>query len=255
MLTILNGTFASLVAGAATGIGALPALKVDYVPDRIIKTMLGFAAGVMLAASAFSLILPGIEQGDAVLPRMGVFMVLFGLALGGLFLHLIDTWLPEEAFLEEGRGPLNGTARRLWLFIIAITLHNFPEGLAVGVGFGTGEINAGLALTVGIALQNMPEGLAVALPLVGIGYPAKKAIWIATCTGLVEPVGGLLGVSAVTLWHPVLPVAMGFAAGAMLFVICDQIISDIHSEGRNRPATFALLFGFGVMTLLDTMLG
>ncbi|MFP4419526.1 MAG: ZIP family metal transporter [Desulfococcaceae bacterium] len=255
MSPILTGTFASLVAGAATGIGALPALKVDYVPDRIVKTTLGFAAGVMLAASSFSLVVPGIEHGDKVFPRMGVFMVLFGLAVGGLFLHLIDSWLPEDAFLEEGQGPADGSLRRLWLFIIAITLHNFPEGLAVGVGYGTGEINAGVALTAGIALQNMPEGLAVALPLVGIGYPAKKAIWIATLTGLVEPVGGFLGVSAVTLFHPVLPVAMGFAAGAMLFVICDQIISDIHGEGRNRPATFALLVGFGVMTLLDTLLG
>lgn len=255
MLTILTGTFASLVAGAATGVGALPVLKVDYVPDRIVKTMLGFAAGVMLAAAAFSLILPGIERGDALFSGIGVFMVLFGVALGGLFLHLIDSWLPEDAFLEEGKGPTDRSLRRLWLFIIAITLHNFPEGLAVGVGYGTGQVNAGLALTAGISLQNMPEGLAVALPLVGMGYPAKKAIWIATLTGLVEPVGGFLGVSAVTLFHPVLPVAMGFAAGAMIFVICDQIISDMHAAGRNRPATFALLIGFGVMTLLDTLLG
>lgn len=255
MLTILTGTFASLLAGAATGIGALPALKVDYVPDRIVKTMLGFAAGVMLGATAFSLIVPGIEYGDAVIPRGGVFMVLFGLAVGGVFLHLLDSWLPEDAFLEEGKDPTDGSARRLWLFIIAITLHNFPEGLAVGVGYGAGEIGHAVALTAGIALQNMPEGLAVALPLVGLGYPAKKAVWIATLTGLVEPVGGFLGVSAVTLWHPILPVAMGFAAGAMLFVISDQIISDMHSKGRNRPATFALLVGFGVMTLLDTLLG
>jgi zinc transporter, ZIP family len=255
MLAILTGTFASLVAGAATGIGALPVLKIDHVPERVVKTMLGFAAGVMLAAASFSLIVPGIEHGNAVFPRTGVFMVLIGLALGGVFLHLLDSWLPEDAFLGEGRGPTDGSMRRLWLFIIAITLHNFPEGLAVGVGFAGGEVGNAVALTIGIALQNMPEGLAVALPLAGMGYAPKKAVWIATCTGLVEPVGGFLGVVAVTLFHPVLPVAMGFAAGAMIFVICDQIISDIHSGGRNRSATFALLVGFGVMTLLDTLLG
>jgi ZIP family zinc transporter len=145
--------------------------------------------------------------------------------------------------------------KRIWLFIIAITIHNFPEGLAVGVGFGSGDVASGTSLAIGIGLQNMPEGLAVALPLLGLGYSRLKAIGIATLTGLVEPVGGLLGVAAVTIFHPVLPLGLAFAAGTMLFVINDEIIPETHAKGRFRLATFGIIIGFVIMMALDNLLG
>jgi ZIP family zinc transporter len=144
--------------------------------------------------------------------------------------------------------------KRIWLFIIAITIHNFPEGMAVGVGFGSGDIANGTSLAIGIGLQNMPEGLAVALPLLGLGYSRLKAIGIATLTGLVEPVGGLLGVAAVSIFHPVLPIGLAFAAGAMLFVISDEIIPETHAKGRSRLATFGIIVGFIIMMTLDNLL-
>jgi ZIP family zinc transporter len=140
---------------------------------------------------------------------------------------------------------------KIWLFVLAITLHNFPEGLSVGVSFGGEDWRNGIVLAIAIGLQNIPEGLAVALPLAGLGYSRRRAVGIATLTGLVEPVGGLLGISAVTLFSPLLPVGMGFAAGAMLFVICDEIIPETHAGRNPRAATFGIMAGFMVMTILD----
>jgi len=141
------------------------------------------------------------------------------------------------------------------LFIAAITLHNFPEGMAVGVSFGGGDWHNGLVIAIAIGLQNIVEGLAVALPLVGLGYQRGQAVFIATMTGLVEPVGGLLGVAAVSVFFPLLPIGMAFAAGAMLFVIADDIIPETQSRGKARSATFAFVFGFVVMMVLDNLLG
>ena len=145
--------------------------------------------------------------------------------------------------------------KRIWLFIIAITIHNFLEGLAVGVGFGGGDIANGTSLAIGIGLQNMPEGLAVALPLLGLGYSRLKAVSIATLTGLVEPIGGALGIFSVTVFQPILPLGMAFAAGAMLFVISDEIIPETHAKGRSRMATFGIVIGFVIMMSLDNLLG
>jgi len=145
--------------------------------------------------------------------------------------------------------------QKLSLFIIAITIHNFPEGMSVGVSFGSGDINNGIVLATAIGLQNIPEGLAVALPLVGLGYNKWKAVGIATLTGLVEPVGGLLGITMVTTFSSILPVAMGFAAGAMLFVISEEIIPETHNKGRSRIATFMLMIGFIIMMAMEELLG
>lgn len=254
MLTVIIGFFASIVAGLATGLGAMPVLIFRDISYRTANTMLGGAAGVMLAATSFSLIVPGIAYGNQVWPGHGGYVVAIGMMIGAFFLDLADRFLPHEHTIMGPEGP-ESRLRKIWLFVIAITIHNFPEGLAVGVSFGGGDLKNGLVLAMGIALQNMPEGLAVALPLIGLGYDRKKAVWIATLTGLVEPVGGLLGVTAVTLFHPVLPVGMGFAAGAMLFVISDEIIPETHSKGKARSATFAVMVGFIIMMLLDTMLG
>ena len=254
MSNITMGVLASMLAGLATGVGALPALVFKSVPDKVLNTMLGGAAGVMLAATSFSLIVPGIEYGDQQWPGYGVYIVVFGMLAGAVFLDRVDKWLPHEHFVMGPEGP-SSKLKRIWLFIIAITIHNFPEGLAVGVGFGAGDVGAGTSLAIGIGLQNMPEGLAVALPLLGLGYSRWRAIGIATLTGLVEPVGGLLGVVAVTVFHPVLPFALAFAAGAMLFVISDEIIPETHSKGKSRLATFGVMVGFVIMMALDNLLG
>lgn len=254
MSLVATGLIASLLAGLATGVGALPALFFKEVPDRLMSTLLGGAAGVMLAATSFSLIVPGIEHGDLLWPGYGVYVVTIGILFGAFFLDLIDRLLPHEHFILGHEGP-SSRMKKIWLFIIAITIHNFPEGLAVGVGFGGGDLAKGTSLAIGIGLQNMPEGLAVALPLLGLGYSRRKAIIIATITGLVEPIGGLLGVAAVSVFHPVLPLGMAFAAGAMLFVISDEIIPETHAKGRSRLATFGIIFGFVVMMTLDNLLG
>ena len=266
MSVVLAGFLASLVAGLFTGLGALPAALVKKVTERKLDVMLGFAAGVMLAATSFSLIVPGIEYGDEMWPGKGVYAVAVGMLIGGLFLDRADKWLPHEHFVKGHEGP-ESRLRKIWLFIIAITLHNFPEGLAVGVGFGAAAalppdspefaaaIGGAVALAIGIGLQNAPEGLAVAMPLMGEGYTRRKAIWIATATGLVEPVGGLLGVVAVAVFRPLLPFGLAFAAGAMLFVICDEIIPETHGRGFARQATFGVMVGFVVMMAMDNLLG
>lgn len=254
MSLVATGLIASLLAGLATGVGALPALFFKSVPDRLMSTLLGGAAGVMLAATSFSLIVPGIEHGNLLWPGYGVYVVAISLFGGAICLDLVDRLLPHEHFILGHEGP-SSKMKRIWLFIIAITIHNFPEGLAVGVGFGSGDIANGTSLAIGIGLQNMPEGLAVALPLLGLGYSRLKAIGIATLTGLVEPVGGLLGVAAVSIFHPVLPIGLAFAAGAMLFVISDEIIPETHAKGRSRLATFGIIVGFIIMMTLDNLLG
>ncbi len=254
MTLFIYGVIASLLAGLGTAAGALPVLFVRAVSRKTVCVMLGGSAGVMLAATSFSLIIPGIENGDLLWPGYGVFVVMAGILCGGFLLDLIDKRMPHEHFIKGPEGP-SSRWKRIWLFVIAITIHNFPEGMAVGVGFGTGDVGAGISLAIGIGLQNIPEGLAVALPLIGLGYSRWKALGIAAATGMVEPVGGLLGAGAVTLFHPVLPFALAFAAGAMLFVISEEIIPETHSEGKSRPATYGLLTGFIIMMALDNLLG
>lgn len=250
---VVIGFIASILAGLATGLGALPALFFKEISSKLFNSLLGAAAGVMLAATAFSLLVPGIEFGNELWPGNGLWMVSIGMIIGSLFLHFADKRLPHlhfDAIPDANKDSL----QKIWLFIIAITIHNFPEGMSVGVSFGSGNINNGITLAIAIALQNIPEGLAVALPLVGLGYNKWKAVGIATLTGLVEPVGGLLGITMVTTFSSILPIAMGFAAGAMLFVISEEIIPETHSNGRSRYATFSLMIGFIIMMALDNML-
>ena len=251
---VAYGSLASILAGLATGVGALPALLFKEVKQRTLYIMLGGAAGVMLAATAFSLVMPGIQYGNQIWPGKGIWVVAFGMMLGAVFLEIADRYLPHEHFTEQS-SELVSSLRKIWLFITAITLHNFPEGMAVGVSFGSGDWHNGLAIAAALGLQNMPEGLAVALPLVGLGYSRKQALMIATLTGLVEPIGGFLGVAAVTVFFPLLPIGMAFAAGAMLFVITDDIIPETQSKGKARSATFAVMVGFIIMMMLDNMLG
>ncbi len=250
---VVIGFLASILAGLATGAGAFPALLCKHISTTLFNSLLGGAAGVMLAATAFSLIVPGMDFGNQVWPGYGIYVVSAGMLAGAICLHYVDHQLPHVRFASVPDTQLN-SLKKVWLFIIAISIHNFPEGMSVGVSFGTEDMKNGIVLAIAIALQNIPEGLAVALPLIGLGYNRWRAVGIATLTGLVEPVGGLLGITMVTLFQPVLPIAMGFAAGAMLFVISEEIIPESHSKGRSRWATFALMAGFILMMVLDNLL-
>lgn len=249
---ITLGAFASLAAGAATGIGAIPVLLGGNFKRRTLDLMLGLAAGVMLAASAFSLLVPAL---DLIVDWTEVFtVVVLGFALGCIFIHIADKYIPHAHFEKGVEGPAS-TLARVWLLIIAITIHNFPEGLAVGVAFGTEEVSTGFAIAIAIALQNIPEGLAVAAPLVREGYSRGKAALLALVTGLVEPIGGLLGVTVVTIAHFLLPYGLAFAAGAMIFVVGDEMVPESHAGGNARLATWGLIIGFIVMMTLDNVFG
>lgn len=249
---ILIGTLASLVAGLTTGIGALPVFFTRQLSVKVIDTLLGFAAGVMLAATSFSLITPAIEYGGG--GWVGALWAAAGILVGGIFLDLLDKFAPHQ-HIVAGREGSHSRLNKVWLFVIAVAIHNFPEGLAVGVGFAGGNIGNGLALAIGISLQNMPEGLAVALPLLCENYSPGKAVFIALCTGLVETIGGLIGLSLVQMSTSILPFFLAFAAGTMLFIISDEIIPESHNRGNERSATYAVLVGFVIMMLLDVALG
>lgn len=261
---IIYGILASLFAGLATGVGSLPIFITHNIPRKVLDALLGVAAGVMLAATSFSLIVPAIERGGGGVKGSAITVV--GILLGGIFIDLIDKLFPDSNLLSNAVDgiedkktlltKISPAMKKVWLFIIAITVHNFPEGLAVGVGFGDGDIANGLSIAIGIGLQNLPEGLAVALPLLREGYSRKKAFFIALCTGLVEPIGGIIGVVLVQIARPILPLTLSFAAGAMLFVISHEIIPESQNhQGNSKLATHTLLIGFVVMMFLDNVLG
>ncbi|WP_199330703.1 ZIP family metal transporter [Microcoleus sp. FACHB-68] len=251
------GLIGSLFAGLATGIGAIPIFLIPNITKRIQGMMMGFGAGVMLAATSFSLIIPAIEAAsDNTGNRVwAATIVVIGILLGGIFLLYSNQYLPHEHFFKGQEGTDTNNLKRVWLFVIAIAIHNFPEGLAVGVGFAGGQIANGIALATGIGLQNLPEGLVVALALLGEKYSKRDAFLIALFTGLVEPIGGVIGAGVVSLAQFFMPWAMAFAAGAMLFVISDEIIPESHQLGFEKEATFGVMIGFVVMMFLDVTLG
>ena len=257
MNVIWMGFSASLVAGLFSGIGALAVFFVSKLSTRLEDVLLSFAAGVMLAASFFSLILPAIGYGEIEFDseEIAVLVVIGGILLGALALFLLHHGLPHEHFTAGREGPDAVVLKRIWLFIIAITLHNFPEGMAVGVGFAGGDVDNGISLATGIGIQNIPEGMAVAVSLLTIGYSKLRAFLVASLTGLAEPVGGLFGSIAVSFAGPLMPWALAFAAGAMLFIISDEIIPETHRRGYENLATFSLLIGFVCMMYLDATLG
>jgi len=244
---IIMGAVASFLAGLATGVGALPVLFTKKVSDRLLDVMLGFSAGVMLAATSFSLIVPALEIG-------GIIVAVIGLSLGALIVHFIDRSIPHLHLISGLEGPPSRISR-IWLFMIAMTIHNFPEGMAVGVSFGTGDVATGMIVAIAIGLQNTPEGLAVALPLLREKYSKSRSLWYATLTGLVEPLGGLLGVSLISVSSKFLPWGLALAAGAMLFIVSDEMIPESHRKEFAREATLGLILGFIIMMILDTVFG
>lgn len=257
MSPLILGFIGALAAGSMTGVGATPVLF-GRMPSQAMRDLsLGFAAGVMLAASFFSLIIPALDAagetyGDGAIPAL---IACTAILIGMGAVHLMNELLPHEHFSSGREGPEAAALRRVWLFIIAITIHNFPEGLAVGVGFGANGAQGGMPLAIGIGLQNAPEGLAVAVALLGEGYSKRRAWSIAMLTGMVEPVGGILGAGIVSISEPLLPWGLAFAAGAMLYVISHEIIPETHRRGHQNKATLGIAVGLVVMLFLDVWLG
>ncbi|WP_159588862.1 ZIP family metal transporter [Chelativorans xinjiangense] len=257
MNMVAIGFLASFLAGLMTSVGALPALLGRSVSQRLNDVLLGFAAGVMLSASFFSLLLPGMETagkiyGGNMLPAA---VAAAGVALGAAAMAAINEFVPHEHFFQGRQGPQARALARIWLFVIAITIHNAPEGLAVGVGFGGGDTAGGTTLAIGIGLQNLPEGLAVALALMSCDYSRLHSFAVASLTGLVEPLTGLAGAYAVSLSQLLLPWGLTFAAGAMIYVISHEIIPDTHRNGFEKEATLGLTIGLVVMMFLDVAIG
>ncbi len=254
---VFLGFLGSLAAGMMTAVGAIPVLFGWTISRRTNDALLGFAAGVMLAASFFSLIIPSLDAstklyGEGVIPAL---IAVGGVVMGALAVHLLDESVPHEHFVKGREGRETTSLRKIWLFVIAITIHNVPEGLAVGVGFGGGDIANGTTLAIGIGLQNAPEGLAVAVALLSEGYSKPYAFTVACLTGLVEPVAGLLGAGAVSISQLLLPWGLTFAAGAMIYVISHEIIPETHQHGHQKAATTGLMIGLVLMMFLDVVLG
>ncbi|WP_337841379.1 ZIP family metal transporter [Rheinheimera sp.] len=252
-LALLGGT-----AGfVATTLGAVPALFFRRLNAVVEDSLLGLAAGMMLAASAFSLILPGIEAGSELLhsDALGSFVVVGGMALGVLLMLGLDAFTPHEHDKTGPCGPGHQKCDRIWLFVFAIALHNLPEGMAVGVSFANGDMSVGLPLATAIALQDIPEGLAVALSLRAAGFNPGLAVLVAAASGILEPLGALMGVGLSSGFALAYPVGLGLAAGAMLFVVSHEVIPETHRNGHQTPATLGLMLGFAVMMVLDTSLG
>ncbi len=246
-----------LMAAAATALGTLPVLLSQKFSQRTHDTMLGFGAGVMLAASAFSLVIPALaaakSQGAGPWGAGGI--VGAGILGGALLLLLIDRAVPHEHFVKGLEGPQARAIKRAWLFVLAITLHNLPEGLAIGVAFAGPDGVGAKALAAGISIQDVPEGMVVALALRGVGYGRWMSAGLGVVSGLIEPVAAVMGVALIGLSASLLPWGLAAAAGAMLYVISHEIIPESHRKGHEAFATGGLMLGFVVMMLLDTALG
>ncbi len=239
-----------LASGAATGIGALFLFVVRRPSDRLLDILTGFTAGVMLAATSFSLLVPALERG-------GLMEVTAGILLGGLIFAALDHFLPHlhMRFSERGQEAASDETRRGWLLLSALTIHNIPEGLAVGVAFAGGGAALGVPLALAIGIQNVPEGFAAGAPLMRRARRKNAAAAIAGVTGLVEPPAALAAFAALDLSTVLLPSAFGFAAGAMLYVVVDELIPESHARDSERSATLALLGGFALMLTLDNAFG
>lgn len=254
---VADALLGGMVAAGATAAGTLPILFARTIPQKMQDSMFGFGAGVMLAASAFSLVAPGIAAAESqgAGPWGASLTVGAAILLGAAALLLMDRLLPHEHFIKGREGIEAHRLRRAWLFVFAITLHNLPEGLAIGVGYAGNDPLRGTALATGIAIQDIPEGLVVAVALIAAGYKRAFAVALGMLSGLVEPVGAVLGAVVVGWSTALLPWGLGFAAGAMLFVISHEIIPESHRKGHEVYATCGLMLGFVLMMLLDTALG
>ena len=243
----------ALGVGGATVFGAAIGFLFKRASHRFSDIVLSFAAGVMLSAAILGLILPSVEYGG----KYGLFITVPGIFIGALCLNLIDKLVPH---LHKMAGPdieshNNHNLSKVLLFVTAIAIHNRPEGIAAGVGFGSGNTSQALMIAGGIALQNIPEGMVIIGPMLAAGVKPGRTFVIAMLTGLVEVLGTLIGYFAVTVASAILPFALAFAGGTMLYVVSDEMIPETHAHGSERGATYALLIGFCVMLISDVLLG
>lgn len=244
----------ALGVGGATLLGGVIGLFFRKLSHKGTDAVLGFAAGVMLGAAVLGLIVPA----AALTGNHGLWLVVLGVLLGAVFLNLCDRLTPHLHHItgiDAERHRTDTTLQRVTLFVLAIAIHNLPEGLAAGVGFGGGDVHNALLVALGIALQNIPEGMIVIPPLLLAGVKPGRALTIAAATGVVEVAGTFLGYAAASLSAAILPFMLAFAGGTMLYVISDEMIPETHSHGYERLATYALLVGFLVMLLTDRLLG
>ena len=244
----------ALGVGGATVIGALIGFAFKKISHSFSDIVLSFAAGVMLAAAVLGLIIPSLEYGG----KFGILVTIAGVFAGAICLSLVDKLVPHLHRLvgveTESHENSNESLSRVLLFVLAIAIHNLPEGIAAGVGFGSGDTSGALMIAGGIALQNIPEGMVIIGPMLSAGVSPKRTFVCALMTGLVEVVGALLGYFAVYVASFILPFALAFAGGTMLYVISDEMIPETHSHGTERGATYALLVGFCLMLLFDVLL-
>lgn len=256
---VIQALLATLFTWGVTALGAAGVFLARNMSQKVMDGMLGFAAGVMIAASFWSLLAPAIEMsGGSWVPAAVGFMA------GGIFLWSIDKILPHlhPGFPTDKAEGVKTSWERSIMLVLAITLHNIPEGLAVGVAFGavaagldSASIGAALALAIGIGIQNFPEGLAVSLPLRREGMSRARSFWWGQASGAVEPIAGVLGAAAVLMFQPILPYALAFAAGAMIFVVVEELIPESQLKGNTDLATMGAMSGFTIMMILDVALG
>ncbi len=243
----------ALGVGGATIIGSLVGFAFKKISHKFSDIILSFAAGIMLAAAVLGLVLPSLEYGG----KYGFVITVTGIFAGALSLNLIDKLVPHLHKLvgADIETHSNTNLNKVLLFVMAIGIHNLPEGIAAGVGFGSGDINGALLIAGGIALQNIPEGMVIIAPMLAAGVSPRKTFICAMITGLIEVMGTLIGYFAVTVSSAILPFALAFAGGTMLYVISDEMIPETHSHGSERGATYSLLVGFCVMLVTDVLLG
>ncbi|QGX41810.1 ZIP family metal transporter [Permianibacter aggregans] len=254
---LADALYGGLAAFAATAFGAFLALGLRRLSQKLADGMLGFAAGMMLAASAFSLILPGIAAAEDITgSRLGAALtVVVGLTLGVMLMLGLDRFTPHEHEYVGKCGPGCERISRVWLFVFAITLHNLPEGMAIGVSFAGGDFSVGATVATAISIQDIPEGLAVAMALRTADLSAWQATLIGAATGLMEPLGALLGIGLAGGLPLAYPIGMGLSAGAMIFIVSHEVIPETHRHGHQTMATMGVMIGFAVMMVLDTALG
>ena len=243
----------ALGVGGATILGSLIGFVFKRISHRFSDIVLSFAAGVMLAAAVLGLILPSVEYGG----KFAVLITVAGIFSGALCLNLIDKLVPHlhKIIGADIEQPSNANLSKVLLFVLAIAIHNLPEGIAAGVGFGSGDTTGALIIAGGIALQNIPEGMVIIGPMLSAGVSARKTFVCAMITGLVEVIGTLIGYFAVSISSAILPFALAFAGGTMLYVISDEMIPETHAHGSERGATYSLLVGFCIMLITDVLLG
>lgn len=258
---VVQALLATLFTWLVTALGAATVFLGKALDQKILDWLLGFAGGVMIAASYWSLLAPALEISEG--GELPVWLpALIGFLTGGIFLRGVDALLPHMHLGEEKPEGVKSTWQRTTLLIVAITLHNFPEGLAIGVAFGaaaqgfeTATVTGAVALAIGIGIQNFPEGIAVSMPLRRIGISPLKSFWYGQLSAVVEPVAGVLGAAVVILSRAALPYALAFAAGAMIFVVVEDLIPESHRGGNVDLATTGVMVGFALMMVLDVAFG